>query len=365
MDVEEDVHSVKHRKSGNCEENNDSRLHMEESGSLDNQSTKLYLALKPLILTMKVFGMYFLDKTAFSNCLKTKVLFGYSVVNVVTLWVIFCVQLSRIAKTTNLNDIVSYGNDVVWCFSITCQGTAMFFICLKKTGWQQLFLTHKHAQKGIWKSDIYVQFKKRVIMYVLICWTVLLIHGAIVIYFVSINNHNLVSRCFMFISRVYVTAFWIVPLTLSVVINDLLCSEFRSFNSRLRSEVKKFPVQLCKSLHHIRNMYQRLADLVKSVNEMLFVFIMASITATVVNTCCILYMLIYNEEREGDIIITISHIVFLVSGLITLWLIIGGCAWVKTKVILFSMGHILKSVMFYCKWTDSHTEYSIGLCMFL
>ena len=300
--------------------------------------------------------MYFLDKTAFGNCLKTKVLLGYSVVNVVTLWVILCVQLKSISKMTNLNDIVYYGNDVVWSFSIACQGTAIFFMCLRKTGWQQLFLTHEHAQKRIWTSDIYVQFKKRVIMYVMICWIILLVNGAFNIYSMSIYGSSLVIRCFVFFFRVHEITWWVVPVILSVVINDLLASEFSSFNSRLRSEVEKFPVQLCKSLRQVRNVYQRLANVVKSANEMLSVFIMASITATVFNTCCQLYVLIYNDKWEEGIIKTISHIVFLTSGILALCLIIGGCALVKSKVTHSFNGSYFKVSNVFTVRTGNHTD---------
>ena len=346
MVVVDDVKNIVDSRSSNLEGSNDSRLHVRDSGSLNNQSTRLYLALKPLILTMKFFGMYFLDKTAFGNCLKTKFLFGYSIVNATTLWVIFCMKLHTIAKMTNLNDIVYYGNDLVWLFCISCQGTAMFLMCLKKAGWQEFFLAHEHALKGIWSSDVYVPFKKRVIVYVIICWTLFLIYGAVTGYFVSIyiNGSSLAFMCFTYFYRLQGTAMWIVPLTLSVVINDLLGSEFKSFNSRLRSEVQKCPVKICKSLGKIRSLYQKLADVVKSGNEILSVFIMTSITSNVVNTCCELNVLIYDDEnRERDIIITkFSHVLFLLWGIINLLLVLGGCVWMKTKVIPFSIGHIMK-----------------------
>ena len=337
----------------NPEKMGDSRLHIRECLLLNNHSTKLYLALKPLILTMKVFGLYFLDKTGLGGHWKTKVLLGYSLVNVVVLWGLACMHLSKLTRMKGLEDVISNGNKLIWNFYVASQGSALFIMCLRKKGWQDLFHAHERVLKGPWKSDVHIRLKKRIIVYVMFCWILLLILGGISIYtyfYSPAFNNSLAFRCFMFIYHLYQIMFWVVPLTLTVVINDLLASEFNFFNKKLKSEVQKCPPYLCKSLRIIRYMYLRLADMVTSANTIVSDIMLVSITANVVTICSQLYNLIY--KYEDDYVRTINQGIFLLCAIVTLMLTIGTSVWMKERVIrLPSIGYIDKqlTVVLYIK----------------
>ena len=317
------VHDSEHRE--------DATLEMGDGVLLSNPSTKLYRTLKPFILTMKVLGMYFLDKTTFNNCCKGKALLGYSLFHVLVLWGSFGWYLRYVSQMKNINGIIGYGSNLVWYFYCSCQGVIVFLLCLRKSGWQQFFYRQELAQRGIWPAITFKEFRKHVIVYVIICWSFITVYGGIQMYQVFFNfDYGVVTSCFVFASRLHSTTWWTVPTILSIMINDFLATEFKLFNTRLEKEVRECPLQLCNSLGVIRNMYGRLADVANSANTLLSNIVLGSITASLIAVCCQLYLLVY--DNEADLLVRIDYGSVLLATLLTLFLIIGTCAWVKTKV---------------------------------
>ena len=318
------------------------------SSGLQKGENKLYRTLRPMFVTMKIFGMYYLDDTTFKNTFFSKFSFGYSVFVLILLIGNLCITLPTLFTLNSLDHIIFRGSLFVWYTYITCQGIAMFMMCFKVSSWRQLFKMYEQVEDIIWNIEGHIHLKKRVYVYVIVCWAVIIcaISGTAYLLFGSevFNNHyifslgekkpveiSIIKGIYIFIN-VYLNAAWIVPVVLSVMMNDLLAMNFRCFNEKVVKATKICPMNLSSALGEIRDMHQRLTDITNTADTLFSPIAAMVIISNVIINCCILYGMISNTLNSMNPVTLIVQIFWLTSSLLVIFINTGTCAWLKEEV---------------------------------
>ena len=307
------------------------------SSGLQKGENKLYRTLRPMFVTMKIFGMYYLDDTTFKNTFFSKFSFGYSVFVLIVLIGNLCITLPTLFTLNSLDHIIFRGSLFVWYTYTTCQGIAMFMMCFRVKAWRQLFKMYEQVEDTIWNIEGHIHLKKRVYVYVIVCWAVIIcaISGTAYLLFNSEVSTYSLKGIHIFIN-VYLNAAWIVPVVLSVMMNDLLAMNFRCFNEKVVKATKICPMNLSSALEEIRDMHQRLTDITTTADTLFSPIAAMVIISNVIINCCILYGMISNTLNSMNPVTLIVQIFWLTSSLLVIFINTGTCAWLKEEVGLLT-----------------------------
>ena len=315
---------------------------------IKKKENELYITLRPMIVTMKIFGMYYLDETTFKNTLSSKISFGYSVFVLIVLIGNLCINLPTIFSLTSLDHTIVIGTTIVWFTYTTCQGIAMFIMCFRVKAWRELFKIYEHAEDTIWNIEGHIHLKKRVYVYVIVCWAAIISSMGSAAYLIF--NSEVFNNMYMItlggkdpvqisllkgvytIFSVYLNAAWIVPVILSVMMNDLLSMNFQCFNKKLLKGTKCCSVNLSSTFGNIRDMHQRLIDITTTADTVFSSLAAMAIIFNVIIVCFVLYTIIYNSYNTSDPMVLIVQIFWLATAFLIIFINTGTCAWLKEEV---------------------------------
>ena len=329
----------------------DKEVNMEwHSSGLPKKENELYRTLRPMLVTMKIFGMYYLDETTFKNSFSSKFSFGYSVFVLILLIGNLCINLPTLFTLKSLDRIILLGSLRVWFAYITCQGIAMFMMCFRVKAWRELFKIYEHAEDGFWSIEGHIHLRKQVYVYVIACWaTIMVTNGGIAyalfnsemfntLYLVSLGGNDQMQisilKCVIFFLSFYLNAAWIVPVVMSVMMNDLLAMNFQCFNDKLAKATKNSPMNFSSALGEIREMHQKLIDITNTADTLSSPVAAMVIIFNVITSCCILYFIIYNTLNTMDLVTLIVQIIWLTCSILIIFVNTGTCAWLKEEVSL-------------------------------
>ena len=307
-----------------------------------HNGNELYRTLRPMLLTMKVFGQYSLDKIDFNNTLSGKIFFGYSILTLAVLWGNVCLNLPLILELKGLDDIITRGGFLTWYVYVSCQGTAMFLMSVRKKAWRQFFALYDLAQNSIWKVDGHQILRKRVKVYVMVSWFSMIVNMGFLVYISfwtnviisplnASNEFSVLAVISVFMST-YCTAAWILPIVLSVLMNDLLATNFKLFNKRLDERGRNCPCNCRGVLGRIRDLHQKLTCITDTADTLFAGITSFCIIFNLITICSCLYSMIYNSYNTSDPLVLISQSFWIACSSLILFLNTGTCAWVKEEV---------------------------------
>ena len=329
----------------------DKEVNMEwHSSGLPKKENELYRTLRPMLVTMKIFGMYYLDETTFKNTFSSKISFGYSVFVLIVLIGNLFINLPSLFSLKSFDYIVVMGSLCVWFTYTTCQGIAMFMMSFRVKAWRELFKIYEHAEDGFWSIEGHIHLKKRVYAYVIACWAAIMVtNGALAyslfnteifnhLYILSLGGNDQMQisilKCVIFFLSFYLHAAWIVPVVMSVVMNDLLAMNFKCFNDKLDKATKTSPMNFSIALGKIRDMHQKLIDITNTADTLFSPIAAMAIIFNAITTCCILYGIIYNTFNTMDPVMLIVQIIWLTCSILIIFINTGTCAWLNEEVSL-------------------------------
>ena len=310
----------------------------------DKDDELIYGSLRPMLITMKVFGLYCLDKTSFTRTLHCKVLLGYSVIVLMLLWGNILINLPGVGLYKTLDDAIVNGSIYIWKLHCCCNASALFVICIRSTGWKHFFIVQGLTEK--FKTEGCKSFKTRVWIYVTITWLAMIINISFQVYGVfssktfnfymlTLGKNSLqviLLKCVQSVTFVFLTAVYVIPTMLTILISDLLSLKFQSFNAALLESLGKCPFNLCKTIVSHRNEHQRLTDLTLAADTLLSGTIGMTIIFNIMMFCGTMYGVIHNLHEFTDALVTMTIILWLALALIQLFVTIGTCNSVNDQV---------------------------------
>ena len=326
-------------------------------------TNELYQTLRPMFLTMKVFGVYYLDGASLGKGLLARVSFGYSVAVLIMMLGNLAMDMALVAGFRTLDDIVVRGAFRVLDIYIASHCVVMFLNCLRKNAWREFFMMYHVVQDGDWFVDDHNhrQLKKRVYVYVAICWAAILCNigfGTYFVFWTNLSQHLIfnvskdnvqlmIAKCFFTMILVYISAVWIIPIALLVVINDLLATIFKVFNEKLAQRVKDCPMNLCDCIGQLRDKHQDLTNLTLTADTLLAGLAGMAIVFNVMIICCFSYAMIYNPFNFSDPLITVGQVFWLVTSLLIIFMSTITCSCVNGEVSMVNCLTILLNVYLF------------------
>ena len=305
-------------------------------------SQELYNTLRPMLLTMKVFGMYPLQETSAGKGLGSRVLWLYSGMMLALIWGFTFVCISSL-QFPDSYDRLMYKLILV-CFHMyaSCQGIVVFLMCVRQKGWRELFKVYQYVQEGVWPTNGYSHVHKRIYVYVGMSWSFILSSVGFVIYnsfwedifidfypFYDSKTYNLALRCFVAIGYIIMNIYWVIPVVLSLILNDLVATDFRLFNKRLHLEQREQPLGLYTKIGEIRKIHGKLTNVTASVDTMVSGLVGLCVIFNLLISCCSVYTLINNSH---SLMFTISYIFWATCNLLIIFALTGSCALVNAEV---------------------------------
>ena len=325
-------------------ETKDQDIHHENNQDFDKEDELLYRSLRPMLITMKVFGLYFLDKTSFTKTLHCKALCGYSIVVMMLLWGNILMNIPGVGSYKTLDEAIVNGTTYTWNFYCCCNASDLFLMCIRENGWKYFF-----TLKGLtesFKADGCIFFKRRICIYVTITWIAVIINVGFQVYGIfsaetlnfyifTMGKDNLeviVLKCVQSVASVYRTVAWTISTMLTVLISDILSTNYQCFNRNLSEGLGKRPFSLCRTLVSCRDEHQRLTDITLAADALLSDTIGITIIFDVMSFCGTMYGVIHNLYDFRNTLVTMTIIFWLAVTLIHLFVTIGTCNWVNDQV---------------------------------
>ena len=154
--------------------NNANPIGEKHQNSNRNYKKEFYRTLHPMLLTMKIFGMYYLDETTFKDTHLSRISLGYCMFVLITIWSYFGINILGLTTLTDLDEIIEYGLLMIWMAYCCSQETASFLMCYRQRGWRELFTKYRDVEEGLWSLEGHIYIRKRVPAYVIACWVAII-----------------------------------------------------------------------------------------------------------------------------------------------------------------------------------------------
>ena len=305
----------------------------------EQTSSKLYGPLRPMTITMKIFGLYFLSKTSLPKSCQGWFLCGYSLLKMAFLWGVLFWKIWKIhtlGGMKSLEDFLENGSTLISLFYISILDTSVVVMCARKNGLRHFFDIHGIVEKDLWNESEYSNLRKRIYIYTTIGCSVMLIVIGITLY-LSFPANQMADELFPW----YFVAFcelqripsWILPSLFSIILNDLLITNFKLYNNQLRNINMDNKMELHRALARMQDIHSKLTHLTTTVNSISSTTIGVSIFSCLALVCCLLYNIM--RDITSDPLKMFGSVTYLSCYCLIILVIIGSCALVKMEVCSF------------------------------
>ena len=293
---------------------------------------ELYKLLRPVILSMKCFGLCALDRKRLSSNPPSKFYLCYSVFSLLLLNLFFFLQMSNIRGFGTTDDWVWSVSFLAWTWCVMFQGIGIFWMCSIKNTWQVVFALYENTKQGILKCPKYIAVKQRIYVYVLLGWIVLFFMSSINIYVLVLHGGSWALLCVRGLCTVYFTATWITPIIFLISLTDILASHFKHFNVKVVEMSKISPSQFYESIKSVRGLHLMLERVVAASDSVLGKIAGLTVFSYLVTICCNVYSLVYSMDILDNR--TSLYILLLLSliGILVFFGMMGMCARLKEEV---------------------------------
>ena len=293
---------------------------------------ELYKLLRPVIQSMKCFGLCALDRKRLSSNPQSKFYLCYSVFSLLLVNLFFFLQMSNIRGFGTTDDWVWSVSFLAWTWCVIFQGIVIFWMCSIKNAWQVVFALYENTKQGILKCPKYMAVKQRIYMYVLLGWIVLFFMSSITIYVLVLSGGHPALLCVRGLCTVYFTATWITPIIFLISLTDIIASHFNHFNVKVVEMSKTSPSQFYESIKSVRGLHLMLERVVAGSDSVLGKIAGLTVFSNLVAICCTVYLLAYSRdflEESTALYILLIYIIILV---LVLFGMMGMCARLKEEV---------------------------------
>ena len=312
----------------------------------EEEESKVQQMFYPMLLTMKIFGLYFPKRGTSTKNWQCTVLFVYSVIVLMCCWLNIAINIPGIKAWGSFDDIIVLGSFYVWKTYCAFNILILFLMCMRKEGWKQFFEKFKLSEDFLHNAEKCRNLKKCVYLHVVICWIVVVSNICILVYntftthvadvhLFSLGQNDLqvtILKCVHCLLIVYYSAAWITTTILVGLINTLMAEFFNYFNQKLEERVKNYPSEVSLSLGVIREEHQELIANLQNANTLLSLNTGYTLIFNVVIFCGTMYGIIYRIFDLSDTAILASFTFWQIVTAIKLFVVTATCAKVKTEV---------------------------------
>ena len=294
---------------------------------------ELYQLLRPVFLSMKCFGLCALDKNSLSSNSSSRFYICYSVLSSLLSYSFVYLQMKNIKGFSTIDDSVFTLNVLVWSSCVIFQGMVIFWMCTIRKTWQLIFNSYECTKQGIWKFDKYTAVKRRIYVYVLVGWTLLMIDTFCNVYGSVLLGEPSVMICFTCLCSVYFSAAWITPIILLMSLTDIIGSHFKHFNGEIIRMSKTSAFSFYESIRSVRRLHLLLDRVVETSDSVLSKIVAGSVFSNLVAICFTIYSLAYgiNYYYNHAQLAYTSGLWFIIECLV-LFGTLGMCARLKGEV---------------------------------
>ena len=227
----------------------------------------------------------------------------------------------------DLNDIVT----IVWGLQNLCHFAA-FYIQPYISAYFRAFIIGYQTYQNVYKNKR-VSIRRRVVTYVIIYWLVVLVYEAITLYFqycyykdhavrlhypLHAENDNVWVQFVTAVNSIamfYLNAIWLGVTLLIVVISVCLTWEFHTINKKISRAAQTDLNHLLNDLEHFRHRHLEVCKLTKSIDKLLSLHIALDFIASLLITCMMLYVMIWDDSIRNDTGAIISIICWIIAGI--------------------------------------------------
>ena len=301
-----------------------------EDSEMKIEDYALYRILRPVLLTMGVFGFCSLAGNGSNG---RRFYMCYSVFALLTMYIHLGFYLAHIRNLSGMDEIVTKGSDLLWNMHVTFLGTLMFLIIVRGDKMHQLLTLYEKTKEGIWKFEEDTSLKRRISVYVLLGWLMITINILFIVYLEVKLNDALVSLCIALPRAAYSSASWTIPFILIMSLTDILATNFRFFNSKLTDISRSGSLEIFQSITMIRDMHVAMQRMVAASESILNKIAAVSIISNLTLICCMIYAIVYNIHYiDGDPIATLGSTFWLCTYCVMLFGSMQKCASLNEEV---------------------------------
>ena len=305
-----------------------------ERGSSDIKigDYELYKLLRPVIFSMKCFWLCALDRNKLSNDPPSKFRLCYSVFSFLLLILYFFLEMTNVRGFGTIDDLVWTISFLSWTWCVIFQGMMIFYMCSIKNTWQVVFALYENTKQGIWKCHKYIAVKRRIYVYALLGWIVLLFISSINIYPLVLSGGHPALLCVRGLCIVNVIATWITPILFLISLTDILASHFKHFNVKVVEMSKTSPAQFYESIKSVRGLHLMLERVVAASDSVLGKIAGLTVFSYLVTICCNVYSLVYSMDFLDNRTSLYILLLLFIIGTLVLFGMMGMCARLKEEV---------------------------------
>ena len=291
---------------------------------------ELYKVLRPLLLTMRVFGFCSLSKDALSKGPTSISYTCYSLFILMIVYVNAYFILAKLKHINSLDEMIPVAGQTVWLVFSTFLATMLVVMNVRRKVWQELFTSYETATGGIWRFTGHALTQKKVYIYVLFSWLWSILLTSFFIYQEIFTSENLTLSILSLVGIAHLSISWVAPFAIVMILTDILTTNFGQFNARLRD---KYNSSSLESLGVIRSIHLRLSRVVVVSDNILCKFTAAYIISNLLILSCMIYIIIYNIHNFKSDPVDIVFYIYWVTGVcLILFGTMAACARVKEEV---------------------------------
>lgn len=319
---------------------------------------------RSFILSLRLLGLYYLDKYQKAGTRTSNMYLAYSVFVIVIVISNFIRFIFVLPNKGNLDDIIVYSSAGIWALYVLIHGLIMFALCARKSGWRAFFISVAELQRCPMAPKP-CNFKRRVNIYVLASWLIFIINmssygyllfftkAADTVHVPMETSHQVafLHKVFILVVHVFSSGVWVFSLTIFFVVTDLVGNLFRTLNGRLEEASRKDPVQFREMFPTLKNLHQKLCDLVDSADSLLTALLAGHIIFNLILLCGVMYFTIYNPLQMTDIMFFVSASFWFFASVAILLIATGASAWLKEQVRLLFNTPFFHYNYWYCMYT--------------
>lgn len=315
--------------------------------------TWLYRALSPLILSMKVMGILHCRWCQSSNTLpcgnmaNTTKRRQAALSQVYSVIVVTMVVINALRSLLIFNEPITVGPDLIsnvvsvfWYFSCATNSLVCFWACHNVNCLPKIFALSEMIPNNNEKSYRQKFCRKRAYIYTAIGWILIAFNVGGLIYTIkttklfsvfitpfssSSDYYNVIAGVYV-VMQLYLSALWILPAGLHLVLSTSIYLEFKGFNKHLEEQLR-----VCSAdgrnpnFERLRMEHNQICTMVEHADFFLSPYSGFTLLQSCVNICMLLFYIISYESTRSNallLVLTLHWIVCILTNLA--FLSIGG-----------------------------------------